>query len=100
MPLPHDYEFPVAQPVIPERQRAEYWVRPCGDAWVISYEGDQYGPYKSRHEAMFCAVEAAHRLGEQGRDASVRLIDAGGRPVAAWVHGEDAFPPVFFLDAP
>jgi hypothetical protein len=100
MPLPRDYELPVASPIIPARQRAEYWVRPCGGAWVITYDGDQYGPYKSRHQAMFCAVEAAHRLGNQGRDATVRLIDPDGRLIAAWTHGEDAFPPVFFLDPP
>jgi hypothetical protein len=100
MPLRRDYDIPVAQPVIPATRAAEYWVRPCADAWVITYEGDRYGPYKSRYQAMFCAVEAAHRLGQQGRDATVRLIDAGGRLVVSWVYGEDAFPPVFFLDPP
>jgi hypothetical protein len=70
-----------------------------GDAWIIAYDGDEYGPYRTRHEAMFCAVDAAHKLGEQGRDATVRLIDATGRPVAAWTYGEDRYPPVF-LDAP
>jgi hypothetical protein len=47
---------------------------------------------------MFAAVDAAHKFGEQGRDATVRLFDTAGRPVAAWTYGTDPFPPVFFLD--
>jgi hypothetical protein len=104
MPLPRDYDgrdydVVAPNPAIPAVQRAEYRVRPSGDAWIIVYDGDEYGPYPSRHQAMFCAVDAAHKLGEQGRDATVHLIDATGRPVAAWTHGEDRYPPVF-LDAP
>jgi hypothetical protein len=103
MPLPRDYDAPIPPAptpptVVPVAQRAEYWVRPSGDGWIIAYDGDEYGPYKSRHEAMLCAVDGAHRLGEQGRDAMVRLIDSAGRTVAAWKHGEDPYPPVFFLD--
>src|ERR1700722_12840233 len=109
MPVPRDSDVaasdPViptvpAAPVIPSAQRAEYWVRPDGDAWIIAHDGDAYGPYKSRRDAMFFAVDAAHKLGEQGRDATVRLIDAAGQPVAAWTYGTDPYPPVLFLDAP
>jgi hypothetical protein len=99
MPLPRDYDVVASNPAIPAAERAEYRVVPSGDAWIIAYDGDEYGPYGSRHEAMFCAVDAAHKLGEQGRGAIVHLIDACGRPVAAWTHGEDRYPPVF-LDAP
>ncbi len=56
------------------------------------------GPCDSRHGAMFAAVDAAHKLGEQGRDAAVRLIDAAGQPVAAWTYGTDPYPPVLDLD--
>ena len=72
-------------------RRAEYYVRPDRAGWIIARDGDEYGPYDSRHEAMFAAVDAAHKL-------TVRLIDAAGRPVAAWTYGTDPFPPVFFLD--
>src|SRR5271157_1566230 len=95
MPLPRDYDVVAAHSVVPVAERAEYRVRPRGDAWIISYDGDEYGPYRSRHEAMFCAVDGAHRLGEQGRDAMVRLLNSNGRTVAAWTHGEDPYPPVF-----
>jgi hypothetical protein len=99
MPLPRDYDVVASNPAIPDAQRAQYRVAPSGDAWIIAYDGDEFGPYRSRHDAMFCVVDAAHKLGEQGRDATVHLIDAAGRPVAAWTDGEDRYPPVF-LDAP
>jgi hypothetical protein len=100
MTLPRDYDVLISRFVAPVVHRTEYQVRRHGDGWIIAYDGDEYGPYQSRHEAMFCAVDAAHRLGEQGRDTTVRLIDATGRPVAAWTHGEDPYPPVFALGAP
>ena len=109
MPVPRDGnvaasdpEIPTvpAAPVIRSAQRAEYWVRPDGDAWIIAHGGDEYGPYESRRDAMFFAVDAAHKLGEQGREATVRLVDAAGQPVVAWTYGTDPYPPVLFLDAP
>ena len=95
-----DYDAAVSNSAVPSAQRVEYWVRPEGDAWIIARNGDEYGPYESRRDAMLFAVDAAHKLGEQGRDATVRLIDAAGQPVAAWTHGTDPYPPVLFLDAP
>jgi hypothetical protein len=101
MPLPRDYDSAASYPVIPAaQQREEYWVRPSGNAWIIARDGDEYGPYKSRRDAMLFAVDAAHKLGEHGRDAVVRLVDATDRPVAVWVHGEDPYPPILFLDVP
>jgi hypothetical protein len=106
MPLPRDSDVAASDPAIPTVsaisivRRAEYWVRPDGDAWIITHDGDAYGPYESRRDAMFFAIDAAHKLGEQGRDATVRLIDAAGQPVAAWTYGTDPYPPVLFLDAP
>ena len=82
------------------RNAWEYLVRPEGDAWIIARNGDEYGPYESRCDAMFFAVDAAQKLGEQGSDTTARLIDAVGQPVAAWTHGTDPYPPVLFLDAP
>jgi hypothetical protein len=95
MPLPRDYDVVACHPVVPVAQRAEYRVRPSGDGWIIIFDGDEYGPYQSRPEAMLCAVDGAHRLGENGRDAMVRLLDSTGRTVSAWTHGEDPYPPVF-----
>jgi hypothetical protein len=94
MPASRDYDVAAIEPA----QRVEYWVRPEGDGWIIARNGDEYGPYESRRDAMFFAVDAAHKLGEQGMDATVRLIDAAGLPVTAWTHGTDPYPPVLFLD--
>jgi hypothetical protein len=96
MPLPRDVA--ASNPAMPCVRRAEYYVRPHRAGWIIARDGDEYGPYDSRHGAMFAAVDAAHKLGEQGRDAAVRLIDAAGQPVAAWTYGTDPYPPVLFLD--
>jgi hypothetical protein len=96
MPTPRDHDVAA----IPPAQRVEYLVRPEGDGWIIARNGDEYGPYENRHDAMFFAVDAAHKLGEKGSDATVRLIDAAGQPVAAWTHGTDPYPPVLFLNAP
>jgi hypothetical protein len=100
MSLPHDCDVAASKPALSPVRRAEYWVRSEGDGWIIARDGDEYGPYDSRHEAMFAAVDAAHKLGEQGRDATVRLIDAAGRPVAAWTYGTDPYPPVLLLGKP
>src|SRR5271170_1095084 len=99
MHLPHDHDMAASEPAMGPVQRAECWVRPDGDGWIIARDDDEYGPYDSRHGAMLAAVDAAHKLGEQGRDTTVRLIDVAGRPVAAWTHGIDPYPPVLFLDA-
>jgi hypothetical protein len=49
---------------------------------------------------MCSAIDAAHNLGEQGRAATVRLIDTAGHRVAVWTHGRDSYPPVMPAAAP
>jgi hypothetical protein len=73
---------------------AEYCVRPEQSGWIIAFDGERFGPYEARNQAMFSAIDAAHNLGEQGRAATVRLIDTAGLPVAVWTHGRDSYPPV------
>jgi hypothetical protein len=75
--------------------RTEYLVRQRADTWLIEHAGDEYGPYKNRQEAMFFAIDAAHKLGERGRKTSVRLIDHAGRAVNTWTYGTDPYPPFF-----
>jgi hypothetical protein len=67
MPLPRDYDVAASEPAMSAVQRAEYWVRPHCDGWIIARDGDEYGPYENRREAMFASVDAAHKLGERGR---------------------------------
>jgi hypothetical protein len=73
---------------------AEYCVRPEDDGWIIAFDGERFGPYEARNYAMSSAIDAAHNLGEQGRAATVRLIDTAGLPVAVWTHGRDSYPPL------
>jgi hypothetical protein len=79
---------------------AEYCVRPEKSGWIIAFEGERFGPYEARNQAMFSAIDAAHNLGEQGRAATVRLIDNAGLPVAVWIHGQDSYPPLLPAEAP
>jgi hypothetical protein len=79
---------------------AEYCVRPEDEGWIIAFAGERFGPYEARNLAMFSAIDAAHNLGEQGRAATVRLIDTAGLPVAVWTHGRDSYPPVLPAEAP
>ena len=50
---------------------------------VIKFDGEEYGPYQSEREAMLFAVDAAHKLGEQGEETQVLQMDENGvaRPV-------------------
>jgi hypothetical protein len=75
--------------------RIEYVVRPSNDIWLIEREGDQFGPYKDRREAMFFAIDAAHKLGELGKSTRVRMTDQAGQPLTTWTYGSDPYPAFF-----
>ena len=66
------------------------------DVWFIKFDGEEYGPYKTEREAMLFAIDAAHKLGEQGEETQVLQMDenrgAAGvdlwaRPVSAQATG-------------
>ena len=67
----------------------------CGseDDWFIRFDGADYGPYKSEREAMLFAVDAANKLGEQGEETQVLLMDENGDVQPAWTFGQDPYPP-------
>jgi len=44
------------------------------DAWMIKFDDEEYGPYKSQSEAVFFAIEAAEKLNEHGEKAQVVII--------------------------
>ena len=75
--------------------RVEYVVRQRNDSWHIEHDGGQYGPYKDRREAMFFAIDAAHKLGELGRNTRVRVTDQAGHPLTTWTYGTDPYPALF-----
>jgi hypothetical protein len=62
------------------------------DEWHIKYGNEEYGPYKSRDEAMVFAIDAAKNLGAYGENAEVCLMGENGHFHAEWVAGRDHAP--------
>jgi hypothetical protein len=36
------------------------------DVWFIKFDGEEYGPYQTKREAMLFAIDAAQKLGGAG----------------------------------
>ena len=58
--------------VLPEGAHTRYLVARQEDGWVISFNGEQFGPYKSEREALLFAIDRAFRDREVRREV-VRL---------------------------
>jgi hypothetical protein len=93
MPRPPLHEDTLAPAFIPGRPRTRYLVVRHQDAWLIKFDGEEYGPYASEREAMLFAIDAAQKLGEQGEDTEVLRIDEYGDTQLAWTYGRDSYPP-------
>ena len=93
MPRPQVQIRTTVRPVIVDRPRKQYLLTRREDVWFISFEGVDYGPYKSEREAMLFAVDAANKLGEQGEETQVLVMDENGDAEPAWTFGHDPFPP-------
>ena len=89
MPRPQMQGGTQVRPFFPSRPRTCYWVLRQEDVWFISFNGDEYGPYKSEREAMLFAVDAANKLGEQGEETQVLVMDENGDAQPAWTFGQD-----------
>ena len=44
------------------------------DVWMIKFDDEEYGPYKSQSEAVLFAIDAAEKLNEHGEKAQVVII--------------------------
>jgi hypothetical protein len=73
--------------------RVRYLVVRHEDEWVIKFEGEEFGPYKSQREAMLFAIDAAHKLGLQDEPTEVLLMGDAGEAKPAWNYGEPPYPP-------
>jgi hypothetical protein len=93
MSRPHLHRDTLAPVFVHGYPHTRYLVLRHEDVWLIKFDGEEYGPYKSEREAMLFAIDAAHKLGEQGEDTQVLRLDedAAARPV--WTYGEDVYPP-------
>lgn len=78
---------------VPAGAHTRYLVARQDDGWVISFNGEQFGPYKSEREALLFAIDAAQKLGEQGGAAQVLLADESGDAQPVWTYGQDVYPP-------
>jgi hypothetical protein len=53
------------------------------DAWIIKFDDEEYGPYKSQSEAVRFAIDAAEDLNEHGEKAQVVIIGP------TWTYDQD-----------
>ncbi|MCZ7657334.1 MAG: DUF2188 domain-containing protein [Xanthobacteraceae bacterium] len=65
---------------------ARYFIVQQGDEWLIRFEDEEFGPYRSQSEAMLFAVDAARKLVERGEDAEVCLMGENGCFRAEWTY--------------
>jgi hypothetical protein len=73
--------------------QARYFVVQHGDVWMIKFDDEEYGPYKSKNEAMLFAIDAAQKLGEHGENAEVVILGENNHVRPEWVYGRDPYPP-------
>lgn len=72
---------------------ARYYIVRREDLWAIKFNNEEYGPYKSKAEAMLFAIDAAQKLGEYGDNAEVVLMGEDGHFHPEWTYGRDHYPP-------
>ena len=61
-----------------------YFLVQHDDEWMIKFADEEFGPYKSKSEAMLFAVDAARKLAERGADTEVCLMGENGFFHAEW----------------
>jgi len=65
---------------------AQYFVERLtahSDVWMIKFDEEEYGPYKSQSEAVLFAIDAAEKLNEHGEKAQVVIIGP------TWAYDQD-----------
>jgi hypothetical protein len=95
MPGTHTPDHAHVPPYVEQRQRKRYIVARREDVWFIIFGGEEFGPYKTEREAKLFAIEAAHKLGEQGAETEVMVSsdDEAGAVLPVWVYGQHTYPP-------
>jgi len=78
---------------VPAKKRVPYLVLGRDGLFFILFSGEEFGPYNSEREATLFAIDAAHKLGEQGEDTQVVVMDLSGNAVPQWTFGADPYPP-------
>ena len=64
---------------------ARYFLVQHDDDWMIKFDDEEFGPYRSQSEAMLFAVDAARKLVQRGETtAEVCLMGENGHFSAEW----------------
>jgi hypothetical protein len=93
MARPHLHDDARVTALVVGASRTRYLVMRQEDAWFITFNGEEFGPYQSEREAMLFAIDAAHKLGENGEETQVLRVDENGDASPAWTYGLDPYPP-------
>jgi hypothetical protein len=93
MPRAHTQNHARAPAFVETRRRKRYLLVRQEDVWFIMFGGEEYGPYKTEREAKLFAIEAAHKLGEQGVETEVLVSNEAGAISPVWVYGRHTYPP-------
>ena len=93
MPRPRLHEDTLAPALLPGGSHTRYLVVRHDDAWLIKFEGEEFGPYKTEREAMLFAIDAAQKLGEQSEPTQVLLVDENREAKPVWTFGQSPYPP-------
>jgi hypothetical protein len=67
---------------------ARYFIVQDGARWLIKYNDEEYGPYRTEAEARLFAIDAAKKLAERGEKAVVYTMGSNGRPRREWIGGQ------------
>ena len=65
-----------------------YFLVQRDDEWMIKFADEEFGPYRTKAEAMLFAVEAARKLNERGTDTEVCLMGENGFFHAEWSNAQ------------
>jgi hypothetical protein len=71
---------------------ARYFIVQHDDQWSIKFNDEEYGPYRTKDEALLFAIDAAQKLGEYGDNAEVVLMGENGHFHTEWSYRRDAAP--------
>jgi hypothetical protein len=71
-------------------QSRYFVVRNADDTWMIQFQGEAFGPYKTQSEAMLFAIDAARKLGKRGDTAEVCLMGIDGHFRSEWAYGRES----------
>src|ERR1051325_2668446 len=74
----------------PQMLSPRYFLVEHDGAWMIKFADEEFGPYKSKSEAMLFAVDAARKLGDRGTATEVCLMGENGFFHAEWSNAQPA----------